>query len=423
MSNETLNVSLFIIGTEITRGIIQDKHVATITKELTNLGFHVNRVLIVPDDEKLNEEFLFSLTDSSLVIVTGGLGPTSDDMTRSIIASAAGVELAVHQGAYDTLYRRIGDRINGANLRQVQIPEGFTVIENDNGTAPGFWGKVQREGREITVFALPGPPRELHPMLHADVLPLLSTMSGKGSVERDEYSVYLTPESKLEEIVASHAAEGISWGTRVQEYRISLYLSGGTPDQRNELIRKVREDLGPHLVESGDVEILDRFVNLLSAKNLTVSTAESCTGGMIGKILTDRSGSSAYFDSSFVTYSNEAKMKMLGVSSSTLDTFGAVSGETVIEMADGARGHSSSSLSFSVSGIAGPEGGTEEKPVGTVWFGFSSEKRASAAVKLQFTTYGRASVRRRAALAAIFLAYLYESGDELLDIVGKWQYI
>ncbi len=423
MSNDTLNASLFIIGTEITRGIIQDKHVATITKELTTLGFHVNRIMIVPDDEKLNQEFLFSLNDSSLVIVTGGLGPTSDDMTRHIMASAAGVELAVHKEAYDVLYARIGERINGANLKQVQIPEGFTVIKNDNGTAPGFYGKVEREGREITVFALPGPPKELYPMLHADVLPLLAIMSGKGNVERDEYSVYLTPESKLEEIVASHALEGIEWGTRVQEYRISLYLSGRSAEERATLVAAMREDVGPGLIEDGDVEIIDRFVSLLEEGNLRIAAAESCTGGMIGKIFTDRSGSSSYFDSSFVTYSNDAKVKMLGVSPATLETYGAVSAETVLEMAEGALRNSGSDLAVAVSGIAGPDGGSEEKPVGTVWFGLASADKAPQAVKLQFTTYGRASVRRRGALAAIFLAYLYQSGNELLDIVGKWQYI
>ncbi len=423
MHNTPLKASLFIVGTEITRGIIQDRHVATITKELTRFGFHVNRVLIVPDDEGLDREFLCALTDSSLVIVTGGLGPTSDDMTRSIIASAAGVELEIHPEAYQTLYDRIGERINGANLRQVQIPRGFTVIRNDNGTAPGFYGDVEREGRKVKVFALPGPPRELHPMLHADVLPILATMSGTGSVQRDEYSVYLTPESKLEEIVASHAYKGLTWGTRVQEYRISLYLSGGSQSQRDLLAQNVAESLGPHLIEKGDVEIIDRFVELLNSDHLMVSAAESCTGGLIGKILTDRSGSSSYFDSSYVTYSNRAKVSMLNVKSSTLDRFGAVSRETVLEMAQGALEQSSGDIALAVSGIAGPEGGTPDKPVGTVWFAFASAKRPPVAVRLTFTTYGRSSVRRRGALAAIYLAYLYLSGKELLDIVDKWQYI
>lgn len=423
MHDTPLNASLFIVGTEITRGIIQDRHVATITKELTRFGFHVKRVLIVPDDDGLNREFLFALTDSSLVIVTGGLGPTSDDMTRSIIASAAGVELEIHPEAYKTLYERIGERINGANLRQVQIPRGFTVIRNDNGTAPGFYGDIQREGRSVTVFALPGPPRELHPMLHTDVLPVLATLSGTGNVQRDEYSVYLTPESRLEEVVASHAFEGLTWGTRVQEYRISLYLSGGSQTQRDDLARKIAESLGPHLMEKGDVEIIDRFVDLLGREHLMLSAAESCTGGLIGKLLTDRSGSSSYFDSSFVTYSNRAKVAMLGVHSSTLDDYGAVSEQTVLEMAQGALKRSSGDVAIAVSGIAGPDGGTPDKPVGTLWFAFASSQREPAAVRLTFTTYGRASVRRRGALAAIFLAYLYLSGNELLDIVDKWQYI
>lgn len=132
--------SLLIIGTEITRGIIHDKHAQLITRELVNIGFHVNRIEIVPDDEFLEKEFASIIKETDLVLLTGGLGPTSDDMTRTIVANAASVPLILHEEAYNHLYERIGERINGANKRQVYIPKGFCVIENDNGTAPGFYG-------------------------------------------------------------------------------------------------------------------------------------------------------------------------------------------------------------------------------------------------------------------------------------------
>ncbi len=419
--------SLLIIGTEITRGIINDKHAQLISRELVQSGFHINRIEIVPDDELLEKEFISMLQETDVLILTGGLGPTSDDMTREIVAKSASVPLVLHEESYNRLYKRIGDRINGANKRQVYIPKGFSIIENENGTAPGFYGDIlfspESEHPFVRVFALPGPPKELNPMFFNTVLPLLDTMANKEIVHRDEYSVFLTPESKLEDIVASFAPFGIVWGTRAQEHRISLYISGKTKEERDDLIKSIQKEIGVDLVVSGDVEVAHRFIQYLKEHNKTISCAESCTGGLLGKLLTDESGSSAYFHSSLVTYSNHAKVTFLNIDEKIIETHGAVSLPVVKQMAHNVRLLSDSDVSISISGIAGPDGGTEEKPVGTVCFGFSARNRESVALTLHFSSYGRASVRKRAAVSALLLAYLYLNEVDLLDIPAFWQYI
>jgi nicotinamide-nucleotide amidase len=419
--------SLLIIGTEITRGIIHDKHAQLITRELVNIGFHVNRIEIVPDDEFLEKEFASIIKETDLVLLTGGLGPTSDDMTRTIVANAASVPLILHEEAYNHLYERIGERINGANKRQVYIPKGFCVIENDNGTAPGFYGDILTPHNPthpfVRVFALPGPPRELNPMFFNTVLPLLEKMAHKESVQRDEYSVYLTPESKLEDIVASYAPSGIIWGTRAQEHRISLYISGKSKEERDTLVSKIEEEIGPHLIVKGDVEVLSRLTHYLKEHKMTISCAESCTGGLLGKLLSDERGSSAFFHSSIVTYADHAKSTFLHIDEDLIHSHGAVSLEVVKQMAENVRNMSDSDVSVSISGIAGPDGGTDEKPVGTVCFGFAAKNRESIAVRLNFSSYGRASVRKKAAISALLLGYLYLNEVDLLDILSVWQYI
>lgn len=419
--------SLLIIGTEITRGIINDKHAQLITRELVNSGFHVNRIEIVPDDELLEKEFTSMLQETDVLILTGGLGPTSDDMTRTIVANAASVPLVLHEQAYNHLYKRIGERINGANKRQVYIPKGFSIIENDNGTAPGFYGDIlfarDSEHPFVRVFALPGPPKELNPMFFNSVLPLLDKMANREAAKRDEYSVFLTPESKLEDIVASFAPQGIVWGTRAQEHRISLYISGKTQEERDSLISHIQKEIGPELVVKGDVEVLSRLTRYLKENNLLISCAESCTGGLLGKLLTDESGSSTYFHSSIVTYANHAKSTFLNIDEESLETHGAVSPIVAKQMAQNVLTLSGCDVSVAISGIAGPDGGTEEKPVGTVCFGFAAKNRESIAVTLNFSSYGRASVRKRAAVSALLLAYLYLNEVDLLDILAVWQYI
>jgi nicotinamide-nucleotide amidase len=420
-------VSLFIIGTELTRGIIADGHGQLMARELSQIGYHINRIVIVPDDGTLDEVLRQCLQESDIVILTGGLGPTSDDMTRSLIASIAGVPLVQDEQSYKDLYARIGERIHGANQRQVYFPEGFHPIVNPKGTAPGFTGLIPviKQGNPCSVlcFAMPGPPVEMHEMFYHRVLPELAALTGHDGDGRDEYSCFLIPESKLEDACSQVATDGIVWGTRVQEHRISLYLSGGEAEARGRMIEGIERILGTGLISGGDIEAVDILSRYLEEHHLKISCAESCTGGYISKLLTDRPGSSNWFWGGAITYSNEAKVSQLKVAQATLDLHGAVSAACVEEMAQGMLIASGTDLAIAVSGIAGPEGGSVEKPIGLVWYGFAAKGQPTASIAVRFSSFGRASVRRRAAVAALLLAFFHANGSDLLDMVQSWQYI
>ncbi|MDN5333474.1 MAG: nicotinamide-nucleotide amidase [Sphaerochaeta sp.] len=417
------SAALFIIGTELTRGVIADRHTQVISSQLTQLGYRVDRMVLVPDDGTIGDVLRDCIDNCDLVVMTGGLGPTSDDMTRTIVANLAKVPLVRDREAFDTLHARIGERIWGANEQQTMIPQGFELIPNPLGTAPGFKGFIPNGERQIACVAMPGPPREMNPMFFDQVIPWLAQLIGHDDFSRSEYSTFLIPESKLEELCKSISFNGMQWGTRFQNLKISLYLVDGSEADRTEMANRLRSLVGACLVVDGDVQPTTLLTTLLEERGETISTAESCTSGYIAKLLTDQPGSSAWFWGGVASYANEAKKQLLGVRSETLEQEGAVSEACVLEMAEGMRRTSGSDWSLSVSGIAGPDGGTPEKPVGTVWFGFASKTRESTAVKVHIASYGRDSVRRRASVMALILATQYIKGACLLDTVKKWQYI
>ena len=417
------SAALFIIGTELTRGVIADKHCQVLASNVTQLGYRVDRMVIVPDDGTIADVLKDCIDNCDLVILTGGLGPTSDDMTSSIVASLAQVPLVRDPKTFEILYDRIGERIWGANERQTMIPQGFEAIPNLFGTAAGFRGFIPVGEREIACVAMPGPPREMHPMFFDQVLPWLADLMGHDDFSRSEYSTFLIPEAKLEELCSQVSQNGLQWGTRFQDVKISLYLVGGDEGERNAMADRLRNVVGSCLVVDGDRQPVDLLTEELLGRNETISTAESCTSGYIAKLLTDQSGSSAWFYGGVVTYANEAKEELAGVSPQTIAKHGAVSEACVLEMAQGILARSGSDWSLAVSGVAGPTGGTAEKPVGTVWFGFSGKQRASLAIKMQLSSYGRESVRRKASVVALLLAREYIKGACLLDTVKNWQYI
>ncbi|MGD1818581.1 MAG: nicotinamide-nucleotide amidohydrolase family protein [Pleomorphochaeta sp.] len=412
--------SICIIGSELTKGIIGDKHSQLISQELYKLNISVNQIIIVNDDGSIEKVLESWLDDNDLIIVTGGLGPTSDDLTRSAIAKVANVNLVKNKEAYDDLYKRVQDRIHGANYSQVYIPDGFSVLRNPNGTAAGFYGNIKKSNRNPLIVSMPGPPRELKPMFFDQVLPYLKNYVGYSEKQSVELSTFLICESKLEEACTSLAKKDISWGTRFQDDRISLFVTGN--DSAN-FIESLRKLIGKELVVDGNETALNMLINTLKEKNLTISCAESCTGGLCAKLLTDNGGSSSFFEGGVVSYSNKIKNKVLNVKSETLEKYGAVSKETVIEMAENTLSLLDTDVAFSISGIAGPTGGTPEKPVGTVWFGFSSKNAKSQAVKLNFSVKTRFSIRNRAAVAAFLLTCLYLNEYSLLDIINGWEYI
>jgi len=280
------------------------------------------------------------------------------------------------------------------------------------------------KGKESLVISMPGPPAEMHEMLYRKVIPAVTRHFDLAEeTGRTEISVFLVPESRLEDMCSRFAVPGVTWGTRIQPMRISLYLNGESDEVRALMAAKLQNHGGAELFHLGDVQPTDSLVTLLKERNLMIAGAESCSGGYASKILTDRPGSSDYFWGSVITYHNNAKELLLRISPSVLERFGAVSKETALEMAEQVRKISGADAAFSITGIAGPSGGTPDKPAGTVWFGFSSSEQDTTAVKIEFHAYSRDSVRRRAAAAVSILLDTYIRGNQPLDIVNKWQYI
>ncbi len=418
MNNKS--ASICIIGTELTKGIIEDKHSKMISKQLNELNITVNQISIINDDGSIENVLNSWLNNNDLIFVTGGLGPTSDDLTRLSISNVSQKKLVENKTAYDLLFERIGERIKGANYSQTLIPEGFNLLPNPLGTAAGFWGKVNNNQKETLIFSMPGPPRELKPMFFNDVIPIVKDYIGYSEKTNTELSTFLICESKLEEVCESLKIKNTTWGTRFQDNRISLFVSG---ENSNRMIELLKEKVGKELILDGNIEAIDILINNLLSNNYSISCAESCTGGLCAQLLTEKSGSSSFFEGGVVSYSNEVKQKVLGVNEDTLIQYGAVSKQTVLEMATNVRSLFNTDFAFSISGIAGPNGGTFEKPVGTVWLGFSSKNLEPQAVCLHFSVTSRRGIRNRAAVAAFLLTSLYLKGNTLLDIIDKWAYI
>ena len=437
-------VAICIIGTELVRGVIQDGHAKLISSEMTALGFFVEQIVIIPDDSGINRILNDLVGSVDIVLTTGGLGPTTDDITRDAIAQTAGVDLIEDGDARTYLTKRLGRDPGEANLSQVRFPRGFSIIPNPVGTAPGFYGTIiNTENKKNTlIVSMPGPPVEMQEMFLVRALPVVKKIFNitqeKG---RTEASVFLVPESPLEEACRVCAVPGVEWGTRIQPLRISLYLKSDSDDgdsskARSLMLEKLTSYLGPELVFHGDSMPYESLIANLKKNKLVVAGAESCTGGLVAKILTDSPGSSSYFWGTAVTYHNSAKKDLLQIPRDSIDQYGAVSRETVIAMAEQILKISGVDVSYSISGIAGPGGGTSDKdgeysvkdgeysviPAGTIWFGFAARGRKVSAVKMKFHAYTRASVRSRASLAAILLLDSYVRGEEPLDIVSKWQY-
>lgn len=407
-------------GTELTEGIIQDSHVRFLSAELTALGFTVLRGVQVPDSVALFRAELDRATrEADLVVITGGLGPTSDDLTRELVADVAGIGLQFHEEAWERILERFkGRQVPDANRKQAAAPAGFPLIANPNGTAPGFHGSVAN----ALVVALPGPPSELRPMFSSSVVALLRErfslgQAAEGSILRG--TAFMVPESGLEEALRACKREGVHWGTRVDEDRIAFSLRGGDPTDREGILADLEARLGALRIRRGEKRPAEVLSDALLRAATTLVTAESCTGGLLGKYMTDLPGSSRVFWGGWVAYSYEAKSRLLGVDAGLLEAQGAVSREAVAAMARGALERSGAGVSLAVSGIAGPDGATPDKPVGTVWMACRVRGGADSA-RLFWFSGGRDAVRRKTAVAGMLFAESALDGREFLDTLTKW---
>jgi nicotinamide-nucleotide amidase len=372
------SVSILATGSELLDGRVVDTNSNFVAKELSERGLKLKRVLVVDDDMSELVQGLRELsTVSDFIITSGGLGPTSDDLTRDMVAAFFGVGLAEHPDAVAHLegfFAKRGRVLDSQNRRQAFLPIGSQMIPNPNGTAPGF---VMKKDAGATVVSLSGVPREFKPMFLDTVMPMIeASRGGVEAIQRATMKTFGLPESTVGRLIEGlELPKEIVVSYRAAFPEVHVVLKAPQSFELAPSIAAARAALRPETIfseEPGD-SFLISLQKLLISKRLTVSTAESCTGGMVSELLTRTPGSSAVFLGGVVAYSNDIKERVVGVSGETLESHGAVSAETVRELARNVRERFKTSYGVSISGIAGPDGGTESKPVGTFYVGVSSE--------------------------------------------------
>jgi competence/damage-inducible protein CinA-like protein len=413
-----MNAVILSIGDELVLGQTVDTNAAWLSDRLVACGvMPVMHVSVADDRGAIAEAIRDAAERTKLVIATGGLGPTEDDLTRFALADAMGVELAVDEtalGAIEEFFRARGRTMIDRNRVQAMKPAGATMLENPLGTAPGIRALIG----ETTLYFLPGVPVEMRRMWELHIEP---TLGADGAVILGaKINTFGMGESdvaeKLGELMARDRNPTV--GTTVEGGVVSVRVrSAGDTNAaaRRELeatCAEVEKRLGGIVFGHDDATLADAVGEMLKRCGRTVACAESCTGGLVGKMLTDRPGSSAYFLGSFVTYADAMKREVLGVGAEVLERDGAVSEAAVTAMAEGALDCSGADYAVSITGIAGPDGGSAQKPVGTVWFGLAQRGRPTVAERRRFPGE-RDIVRERSANFALNLLRLRIS-DQLL---------
>jgi nicotinamide-nucleotide amidase len=379
-----MKAEIIAIGDEILIGQVVDTNSPWIAGKLNELGIEVSNISVISDSkEDIREYVTRAIKRSDIIIITGGLGPTNDDITKYTLVELFNTKLVLNQCVLDNikaLFLNRGIALNKQNRGQAYVPENCKVLNNLKGTAPGMW--FSENGKEI--FSLPGVPFEMKALMENEVLPKLSVMnSGSDIIVNKTVNVYNIPESVLAENIEE-------WERSLPEYfslaylpspnkvRLRLTARGNVREKLLEEIDRKFEELEKYVSfdkSTGAQAIEEIAGKLLKEKNLTFSTAESCTGGDIAHLVTTIPGSSEYFKGSVVAYSNSVKENVLNVNKEDIEKYGAVSKTVVEQMAEGVRNLLQTDYSVATSGIAGPTGGTEEKPVGTVWIAVSSAKK------------------------------------------------
>ena len=395
-------------GTELLLGDVLNTHLSFVAREIFPLGLRVDRQITVPDGGAIGEALSESF-DADLVFVTGGLGPTTDDVTREAVAKLLGLELEENEtvaGAIRNRLSRRGWKLTDRILRQALVPTGALVLPNAFGTAPGlyFREKINPELHSPHLFLLPGPPRELRPMFLESVLPILRKVnSGVIQHEHRTYRITGMGESLVEEAIGKNilAIPDIELGYCSRPGEVDLRIIG-KPAAVAQAESILKNALGNAIFSSGKEELEQVIVRLLTERNETIATAESCTGGLLANRLTNIPGASKVFVGGFVVYSNEMKIAALGVAESLIEKHGAVSKPVALAMAEGARGRAEATHALATTGIAGPSGGTEEKPVGTVYIALASENAETLVRHFNFAS-DRETFKQMATQAALNL--------------------
>jgi len=375
------SASIVAVGTELLFGQVVNSNAAYISEKLQLLGISVLFHFTVGDNPgRLKETLQRAADESDIVITTGGLGPTQDDLTKELIAEICGRPLVKDEEALrrlEEIMRSIGlKNFTENNMKQCFQPQGAEIFYNEAGTAPGF--AIEHEGK--TFIAIPGPPREMKAMMQNSIIPYLAKKSD-AVIFSKMLRFYGIGESALETallpIINGQTDPTIAPYAKEGECAVRISSMRRTENEAKAAVEdtavRARELVGDYMYSDEDKDYPQVIVELLEEKGLKLAAAESCTGGLFAGAITSVPGSSLVFDRSFVTYSNEAKVEMLDVSEKTLDEYGAVSEACALEMAKGALEHSNADIAVAVTGIAGPGGATEGKPVGTICFALAAK--------------------------------------------------
>lgn len=403
-----MKIAILSTGDEVLFGQIADTNAAWISNFLLDAGFEPVLHLAVGDDlERILAAFELARQDAEAVIVTGGLGPTEDDLTTEAVCRFAGKGTVLNERALAMMqerFRLIGREMSPSNRKQALLPEGAEILENPIGTAAGYHLEI----RGVHYFFLPGVPREMTRMMEEQVLPVLNSLRRDPRVARRRvFRTFGLTESRLGEILAAvPLPEGVKLGYRATfpEIQVKLLAWAKTVEQAERTLEQVvpafREKIGPFIYSEDDRSLPAVVGDLLRRRNLKLAVAESCTGGLIAKMMTDVPGSSDYFERGYVTYSNASKVELLGVPADLIERHGAVSSEVARAMAEGARARAKVDAALAVTGIAGPTGGSLEKPAGTVHLALA-DAGGTIAQKFLFPRPEREFVRELAAYAAL----------------------
>ncbi len=375
-----MTVELISVGTEILLGNIVNTNAAYLAEKIAALGLSCYHQSAVGDnEERLEDALRLALSRSDIVILSGGLGPTKDDLTKEVTAKVFGKKLVedVHtkeriQAYFDRIHTK--NKITSNNWKQALTPEGAVVVDNHNGTAPGL---ILKGENGKTAILLPGPPNEIKPMFERDIAPYLNRLQPEGIYSK-MVKVCSVGESRAETMVADimDAQTNPTLAPYAKTGEVHFRVTAKAKDEETAnalmepMVRELYARFGDKIYTTKEhVTLEEAIVELLKEKGMTVTTAESCTGGLLAGRIMNVAGASAVYQEGYITYSNRAKEKLLGVSEETLRTYGAVSAETAAQMAEGAAKAAEADAALAVTGIAGPGGGSSEKPVGLVYVG------------------------------------------------------
>jgi nicotinamide-nucleotide amidase len=403
-----MRVALLNTGTELLLGDVQDAHLAFIAREILSFGLRIEERRTVGDTEAIRHTLAELFPSCEILFVTGGLGPTADDITREMVADLLGLELQNSPDLLSSLRQRLrvrGIKWTSGIARQADVPAGAEVLPNQNGSAPGLYLRANINFRIQSphLFLLPGPPRELQPMFRAFVMPILrSIVPASALLERRLYKIADKGESLIEEAIGDRVltVPGIELGycARPGEVDVRIVGKAKAVEQADAIIRST---LGSSVFSAADETLEEVIVKLLLGRNQTLAVAESCTGGLLANRITNVPGASEVFLAGYVSYANQAKINMLDVDSHLIEKYGAVSEQVALALAENARRCAGSDYALATTGIAGPGGGSPEKPVGTVYVALAGSGE-TIAKKLFFPT-DRETFKQIATQAALEL--------------------